>query len=203
MQYSGSASANLAPSAASAISFAQFNTIGGLDQTLVLTGVRITALRTLTGAINVESASGNTRNGAISYEMTSRLQSGSLFNLTDTAGSPSLAFAVSGFSTVNVNTGQAALQASNVFNAATLAPYVGSGSISVTHSISNFISTLVLDGGGQGNLRGNSNGSVSGSVQVEYFFNDPIPEPSAWAMLIVGFGLTGATLRRQRALRLA
>jgi hypothetical protein len=28
---------------------------------------------------------------------------------------------------------------------------------------------------------------------------DPIPEPSSWAMLITGFGLVGATLRRRRA----
>jgi hypothetical protein len=29
-------------------------------------------------------------------------------------------------------------------------------------------------------------------------FDDPVPEPSSWAMLIVGFGLVGATLRRRR-----
>ncbi|WP_017666915.1 PEPxxWA-CTERM sorting domain-containing protein [Sandarakinorhabdus sp. AAP62] len=30
-----------------------------------------------------------------------------------------------------------------------------------------------------------------------------VPEPSSWAMLIIGFGLTGATLRRRRALAAA
>jgi hypothetical protein len=28
---------------------------------------------------------------------------------------------------------------------------------------------------------------------------DPVPEPAAWAMMILGFGLAGAVLRRQRA----
>ena len=32
---------------------------------------------------------------------------------------------------------------------------------------------------------------------------DPIPEPSSWALLIAGFGLTGAVLRRRRAAALA
>ena len=29
-------------------------------------------------------------------------------------------------------------------------------------------------------------------------FNDPIPEPASWALMIAGFGLAGATLRRKR-----
>jgi hypothetical protein len=30
-----------------------------------------------------------------------------------------------------------------------------------------------------------------------------VPEPSSWAMLIIGFGLVGATLRRRRGMAAA
>lgn len=37
-------------------------------------------------------------------------------------------------------------------------------------------------------------------VQVQAFVTAVVPEPATWAMFIAGFGLTGATLRRRRAL---
>jgi hypothetical protein len=37
----------------------------------------------------------------------------------------------------------------------------------------------------------------SGGYVVEYSLNAVVPEPASWAMLLVGFGLTGAALRRR------
>lgn len=34
-------------------------------------------------------------------------------------------------------------------------------------------------------------------VVVESSFAGAVPEPSAWALLILGFGLTGAAMRRR------
>lgn len=41
------------------------------------------------------------------------------------------------------------------------------------------------------------------SSQVQSGFEAAIPEPASWAMLIIGFGLTGAVARRQRWQRVA
>lgn len=45
---------------------------------------------------------------------------------------------------------------------------------------------------------------LSGSGDTEYTLRisgritpDPVPEPAAWALLIAGFGITGAALRRR------
>ncbi|HZZ67493.1 MAG TPA: PEPxxWA-CTERM sorting domain-containing protein [Phenylobacterium sp.] len=65
-----------------------------------------------------------------------------------------------------------------------------------------------------GNALGGPVSGVSTSAQWIWSASDPsgeaffsttltaggVPEPAAWALLIVGFGLTGATLRRRRAL---
>jgi hypothetical protein len=47
--------------------------------------------------------------------------------------------------------------------------------------------------GGNGALNGDSGVGIVTNVEI-------VPEPSSWAMLIAGFGLVGATLRRRRAL---
>lgn len=39
---------------------------------------------------------------------------------------------------------------------------------------------------------------TSNHVTVTYYY-DPVPEPTTWALLISGFGITGAMLRRRRA----
>jgi hypothetical protein len=56
---------------------------------------------------------------------------------------------------------------------------------------------------------------INGSLADEYFGNfvtgtlpatpgpGPVPEPASWAMLIAGFGLVGATMRRRRRVSLA
>lgn len=59
-------------------------------------------------------------------------------------------------------------------------------------------------GTGFGDIDGSLNssfGEFNGFVPVSSnlgFINDSVPEPSAWAMMIVGFGIVGATARRTR-----
>jgi len=58
------------------------------------------------------------------------------------------------------------------------------------------------DGGGGG--AGGSAGSIVDQIPPDNSQNDvlpsAVPEPAAWALMIGGFGLAGATLRRRRAL---
>ena len=43
---------------------------------------------------------------------------------------------------------------------------------------------------------------ITGAEPVNYSYSvTAVPEPAAWAMMIVGFGLAGATLRRRTALQ--
>jgi hypothetical protein len=41
--------------------------------------------------------------------------------------------------------------------------------------------------------------SFKGTIDVAHAVFDAVPEPSAWALMIAGFGLAGASLRRRRA----
>ncbi len=64
-------------------------------------------------------------------------------------------------------------------------------------------------GDGQiGAIWGIPNGPYEGQDSVDTWvvrgeFNPGVPEPASWALLIAGFGLTGAVLRRRRALAAA
>jgi hypothetical protein len=50
------------------------------------------------------------------------------------------------------------------------------------------------------NVYGKATGrSVGDYVVANYFGINAVPEPASWAMLIAGFGLTGAAMRRRRA----
>ena len=40
--------------------------------------------------------------------------------------------------------------------------------------------------------------AVDGPVDYTILLNESVPEPASWAMLIAGFGLVGAALRKQR-----
>jgi hypothetical protein len=46
-------------------------------------------------------------------------------------------------------------------------------------------------------VKGNSNGNntYTGNIRIKV---SPIPEPATWALMIVGFGMVGSTLRRRR-----
>jgi PEP-CTERM motif len=44
---------------------------------------------------------------------------------------------------------------------------------------------------------------AGGSEFTNYAFKNTVPEPASWAMLIAGFGLTGAAMRRRRSTAVA
>jgi hypothetical protein len=45
---------------------------------------------------------------------------------------------------------------------------------------------------------GNTNEGTIFSITGSGFDTGAVPEPASWAMLIAGFGLTGAAMRRRR-----
>jgi len=49
---------------------------------------------------------------------------------------------------------------------------------------------------------GQATGNPSG-LRVEFLSSNAVPEPASWALMIGGFGLTGAALRRRRRLAVA
>ncbi len=50
---------------------------------------------------------------------------------------------------------------------------------------------------------GDAFGQIMEPYEVTNWSMSAVPEPASWAMLIAGFGLTGATLRRRRMLQAA
>jgi hypothetical protein len=199
-QYTGNTGNVILLGAAPVFSINKFNATGSKGQALTLTSVRISVDRALTGDISLVNGSGNARSGSLQFEMTSTLSTGSLFTLADQAGNATIAINIPkqsqgdlGFANINTT-------ASNVFTPSSFTPYIGNDTISVTHNISNFLSSVLLTSGGSGSLSGTASGSVSGNLTVEYHYLDPVPEPASWLMLVTGFGLAGAVSRRQRAL---
>jgi hypothetical protein len=53
---------------------------------------------------------------------------------------------------------------------------------------------------GIGDVTGDSVIAVNAVGDNQVALDGPVPEPATWAMLIAGFGLTGATMRRRRAI---
>jgi hypothetical protein len=68
------------------------------------------------------------------------------------------------------------------------------------------VGAATLDGNRVSNDCGGNGGSVDGSLGSNRGdfgsggFAGAVPEPSSWALLITGFGLTGFALRRRRSL---
>lgn len=199
-QYTGNTGNDILLGAAPVFTFNKFNAIGSKGQALTLTGVRITVDRALTGVITLVNGSGNARTGSLQFEMTSTLSAGSLFTLADQAGNAAIAINIPKQSQGNLGFANVNTTASNVFTPGSFTPYLGAGTISVSHSISDFLSSVILTSGGSGSLSGTAAGSVSGNLKVEYYYDDPVPEPASWLMLVTGFGLAGAISRRRRAL---
>jgi hypothetical protein len=90
--------------------------------------------------------------------------------------------------------------------------YTGTVSLSDTPGVFNTIENLIVTGGGglflnatgtittTGHLQFiNGNGVYSGLLSGQ-FETPGVPEPTTWALIISGFGLTGVALRRRRSL---
>lgn len=170
----------------------QFDTRGGR---FTLQSVAITWAPTVDAALTFISGSGNTRNSNSTFTVASQLTSA-------TAGTP---FPLPAEFTRTQNVvlaGQGATASillastdSNSFTAASVAPYIGSGTVSFTNSLLRVANSSGLTG----NSTARAEGNIGGTLEFTYFFVDDIPEPGTWAMLIAGFGLTGASMRRCRA----
>jgi hypothetical protein len=197
-QYTGSTGVTLTGGAAPVISFARFNPIGSRGQTLTLQSISIVLTRTINADITLVNGSGNARAGNLRFTMDSTFGAGSLFGFTNQLGSTSVPFSIAGQSQGPISSGRLTTTSFNNFAPTNFSPYTGTGDIALTHSLSNFLSTAVFTGGGQGNLRGTSTGTVSGDFQIIYNYLDPLPEPGTWAMLLTGFFGVGAVARRQR-----
>lgn len=63
-----------------------------------------------------------------------------------------------------------------------------------------FTGIALIEGGQYGSFRlGEIGAGLSGTVLSYGAGAGPLPEPGSWALLITGFGLTGAAMRRRRA----
>jgi hypothetical protein len=197
-QYTGNTGNTLAAAASPVISFAQFDTRGRF----VLTGVSITMNRTLSALIELTNGSNNGRNGNLQYQMTSTVTNSTLGLTSSTVlGTASQAIAIAaGTRTISQGAVQIGGTVQNIFTPSTFTPYAGTGNITLTSAVTNFISAVTVTSGGPGSLSGKSSGSVDGNIQVVYTYYDLVPEPSSWAMLIAGFGLVGAAARRRRVI---
>ena len=58
-------------------------------------------------------------------------------------------------------------------------------------------------GGGLNSGWGEFSGYVPVFIHTDFIATTAVPEPASWAMLIMGFGLTGATMRRRRGVTAA
>jgi len=64
---------------------------------------------------------------------------------------------------------------------------------------------LRIDGGGASAIKGNAGFDLDAVAMINYIDTRPaptggVPEPATWAMMILGFGFAGATLRRRRSM---
>ncbi len=181
----------------------QFNPLGSNGQALQLTSVSVGVTSQLGGTISLDNGSGNARIGRLIYTIGSSftidLPGPSDFTVDTTPGSTVIPLNIPGRSQGAIGIGTTSTSANGNFTPASFVPYVGTGTFTVSHSLANFFSDIVLDQGGKGSLSGTSDANVNGSFTITYTYLDPIPEPTSWAMLIAGFGLVGATARRRRA----
>lgn len=150
---------------------------------------------TTAGTILMSSGSGNTRILTAAFTLNSVLTS-SAFNLTTAMTGTSGNFTVAGQGTsalVPFNlTGNGSLTPTN------LAPFIGSGTISIQHSLQKLATTITRVSGGNGNTSAGIPSATGGGELLVVFGIEPLPEPATWVMFITGFGLIGASLRQKR-----
>ena len=94
--------------------------------------------------------------------------------------------------------GYLAVNGVHIFDASvgSLGTYGNSGWVPFTFTASTYgVYTLELGGRNNGDNGGGPTGAVIDAVTI----NAGVPEAATWAMLIAGFGLTGAAMRRRKA----
>ncbi len=102
----------------------------------------------------------------------------------------------------------------NVFSAGSAAASFGVGNLSgsVTHSTGSgtnldwrtYANTFVAGAGSTSTLTFlNTGGSTDGGTFLDGVSVSLVPEPATWGMMIMGFGVAGAALRRRNRARLA
>ena len=172
----------------------QFDTLSGRLQ---LQSVNVSWTSEFNNNITATSGSGNTRTMQTTASFTSSLSTGgNLFSFNNNIAGTSAPYVLSG----QGSTASFAVSGSGTgsFSATNLNPFIGTGNISVTNSLSSIQGTITRFSGGNGN-QSLTGGEALGTLTVQYLYLDPIPEPATWGMMILGFGMVGATMRRRRS----
>lgn len=179
--------------------FNQFDTLGGR---FVLQSVEVDWSTAFNSNITATSGSGNTRTLQTTASFTSSLSTaGNLFGFSNTVSgtSPNYVLAGQGTTATFLVSGAGI----GAFDTATnLTPFLGTGTIAVTNTLSNIQGAISRVQGGNGN-QSLTGGTALGSMSVVYYYIDLLPDPGTWATMIIGFGMVGASMRRRRALAAA
>ncbi len=81
----------------------------------------------------------------------------------------------------------------------TVSPVDGSGSFSVALNPNTAYSFSISNNGNLGNEQGGFDSVTGASFGMDWTITESgVPEPASWAMLLTGFGLVGAGMRRRR-----
>lgn len=163
-----------------------------------LLSVQIIWKPSINGSLTVTSQSGNIRIQQSVVTISSILNS-SAFNINTTLTTTPVQYTIARQgSTTTV--GVSANPAATMLSPAGLAAFIGNTVIPVVHTLQNVVVTTTKVSGGGGNQSTSTTINDNGELTVVYISTDvaTIPEPQSWALLIAGFGLVGAALRRQR-----
>jgi hypothetical protein len=120
-------------------------------------------------------------------------------NLSSFAGIASISFIWG--SVDSYNTLEVLDRLGNVLETFTGADAAVSPNGNQTDPITNPLALLTFSGTTQGNIGGLRLSSTSNAFETDNFAVTAVPEPGAWAMLLIGFGFIGAFLRGQKRTR--
>ncbi|WP_416909080.1 MAG: PEPxxWA-CTERM sorting domain-containing protein [Polymorphobacter sp.] len=171
------------------LEFQKFDTLGGR---LMLTDVIIDWTPSVSAQFRFQGGQGSTAGATALVASTLSANTGAPFPIPveftrTTSGlinNPQGVFGINVFRTTNFG-----------FVADQLGSFIGAGTIEVVNSLQRVATTDTSGLSGEGF----ATGSIGGTLNINYFYLDPIPEPGSWAMLIAGFGLIGAAQRRRRS----
>ncbi len=157
----------------------------------------------IASSVTVVSTSGNNRTFVATATLTSSLSNSAFTTITASQTATTGSFAVNGKVTVTAALSQLSPSFLNPNAPITTSfgpsAFAGSGTLAILNSIA-LTNLAVTPTGGMGNFRSSSNARNGGVLVVTYTGTDvsPFPEPASWILMIVGFGGTGALMRRQR-----